>query len=285
MNWTIGSDIEVMVERTQLISVAPKKFGGTGLLPDTSNAFPLPHGGIFYDNVLAEFTVHPASDKAIFIRNVTENLAAVRKMFADKGLGIRIVSSDHYPKDELTGEVAQQFGCAPDYDVYEMQVNEPSVSARKTTLRSAGAHVHIGSLFFAGEDGNLDMDKMQDMVKLMDLFLGIPAVLLDNTPNARERRKLYGKAGAHRPKDYPGVEYRPLANFWIVSPKLIAWVYDQTELAFTHLQAGHKVTDFKYGKLEKQVEEEEIRSIINMGDVKKAEEYTILTCAPANVKV
>jgi hypothetical protein len=48
--------------------------------------------------------------------------------------------------------------------------------------------------------------------------------------NGIERKQLYGKAGAYRPKSY-GVEYRSLSNFWIFEPELIRWVWRNTERA------------------------------------------------------
>jgi len=68
----------------------------------------------------------------------------------------------------------------------------------------------------------------------MDLFLGVPSVLIDD---GKERKKLYGKAGAYRYKPY-GVEYRTLSNFWVFEPGLIDWVWNQTEKALTHVKNG-----------------------------------------------
>ena len=60
-------------------------------------------------------------------------------------------------------------------------------------------------------------------------------MLLDD---GAKRRELYGKAGAYRVKPY-GVEYRVLSNFWLKSPALMQWVYDNTILAFKRLLAGN----------------------------------------------
>lgn len=82
-----------------------------------------------------------------------------------------------------------------------------------------------------------------DVVKAMDLFLGVPSVLMDE---GEERKQLYGKAGAHRPKPY-GVEYRTLSNFWIAPggtdtrrKELCSWVWKSTELALSNLGVAEK---------------------------------------------
>lgn len=71
----------------------------------------------------------------------------------------------------------------------------------------------------------------------MDLHLGVPSLVLDKDT---ERRKLYGKAGAFRPKPY-GVEYRTLSNFWIWSEENIKWAWDQTNKAIQFVQDKHKI--------------------------------------------
>jgi len=60
---------------------------------------------------------------------------------------------------------------------------------------------------------------------MMDLYLGVPSVLMDK---GELRKQLYGKAGAYRMKPY-GVEYRTLSNFWIFSDTTIGWVWDNTD--------------------------------------------------------
>ena len=93
---------------------------------------------------------------------------------------------------------------------------------------------------------------MIDVVKLMDLFIGVPSVVLDTSPGSEERRELYGKMGAMRPKPY-GLEYRVLSNFWVFDKELIKWVFNQTRLACTS-----KINPTKYKK--------QIEKIINTSD-------------------
>jgi hypothetical protein len=89
----------------------------------------------------------------------------------------------------------------------------------ESPFRSAGGHIHIGV-----DDGILLQDPHWG-VRMMDLFVGIPALFLDTDPTSQARKALYGNAGSHRPKDY-GFEYRSLGNFWLASPKLVGLMYD-----------------------------------------------------------
>lgn len=57
---------------------------------------------------------------------------------------------------------------------------------------------------------------------MMDLFLGVPSILLDKD---ERRRDLYGKASAYRDTTF-GLEYRVLSNFWTKSKESIDWAYE-----------------------------------------------------------
>ena len=101
-----------------------------------------------------------------------------------------------------------------------MDVN-PKPTCEDKNLRSCGGHVHVGTKH----------DPIH-VVKAMDIYLGVPSLKLD--PD-KQRRKLYGKAGAFRFKSY-GVEYRTLSNFWIWSKELQEWVFKQTNKALEHIE-------------------------------------------------
>jgi len=75
-------------------------------------------------------------------------------------------------------------------------------------------HIHIGY-----SDHNMDLNMR--IIQSMDLFLGVPSILLDTD---EDRRKMYGKAGEFRHKSY-GVEYRVLSNFWLQSEEHVEWVF------------------------------------------------------------
>lgn len=216
----IGADPEVfLMDAAGGLISAIDKIGGSKWEPQ-----PLPIGDGFAvqeDNVALEYNI-PASDSpqalAININKVMEHLAERVKHL---GLQFSHESAAYFPEDQLVDPRAQEFGCDPDFNAWTGRVN-PRPRADNATLRSCGGHVHVGA----------KVDDVQALIRRMDLFLGVPAQLMDA---GTLRKQLYGKAGAFRPKSYGG-EYRVLSNFWIWKPALCEWVYNNTQLA---LDAGH----------------------------------------------
>lgn len=78
------------------------------------------------------------------------------------------------------------------------------------------------------------------MVKAMDATVGLESVLLD--PDT-ERKKLYGKAGCFRFREY-GIEYRSLSNFWIKSNESLKWSWNTTMKAIDLVNSG-KIEEVK----------------------------------------
>jgi hypothetical protein len=258
MKWTIGADIEVMLEKDgKLVSAVP-------VLPRDDRGADLPNGKIFHDNVLAEFTVTPSGSESEFATNILDNLTAAKEMLEQHQIEFRVQASARYDATELNCRDAQVFGCSPDFDAYAMCVNRVADDADETDLRTAGGHIHFSHEIFE------DPFKVIEMIKLMDLYLGVPSILKDNTREAQERRSLYGKAGAHRPKRYPGGEYRSLSNFWIKDEATIKWAYKQTEKCLQSLLDGKTVVELGY-------DEAEIQRIINEADETAARALVAVT--------
>ena len=78
------------------------------------------------------------------------------------------------------------------------------------------------------DNGEVDMARVitigEFIIKTMDLFVGIPSVIQEPE---NDRKKLYGKAGAFRFKEY-GVEYRTVSNYYLENEKLTKWVFGAT---------------------------------------------------------
>lgn len=213
-----GADPEVFLTnlRGEFVS-GIGKIGGSKLSP-----LPLPIGpgyAVQEDNVAMEFNIPPASNAAEFVDSIQKSLDFLGTVVAGpQGMLISRSSAVCFPNSELLSPAAQEFGCDPDYNAYTGDRN-PRPKATDATLRSCGGHVHVGYDKSAAE--------IRSVMKLMDLHLGIPSVLMDH---GQLRKKLYGKAGAYRDKDYGG-EYRTLSNFWIFDERLITWVWNNTERA------------------------------------------------------
>lgn len=195
---------------------------------------PLPLGDGFAvqeDNVALEFNIPPASSRIEFVDSITKTLAFLTKVVDESyGLKINQLSAASFSEKELDSPGAQTFGCDPDYNAWTNSIN-PRPNADDKSLRSCGGHVHIGY--------DITKAKARSVIQMMDLFLGVPSVLMDT---GELRKQLYGSAGAYREKSY-GVEYRTLSNFWIFKDRLIEYVWDNTNKAVTAAESQLALSD------------------------------------------
>lgn len=228
----------VMGADPELFVVQNGKFLSGHLFPCGTKAEPVKtkHGAVQVDGIALEFNVLPSATRAEFVSNF-------QKVIGD----LNEIVHKHYPGARLqaipTAEVGEEFlkavpqqnselGCNPDFNAYSMAQNE--VPNANLPFRTGSGHVHIG---FRTPDeallkSNEHFDECGRIVRQLDYFLGLPSLSWDSD---NRRRELYGKAGAFRPKPY-GVEYRVLSNKWVHEPKLIGFVYDQTEKAMNLLE-------------------------------------------------
>lgn len=213
----VGADPEVFLQETsgKFIS-AIRKVGGSKHAPrqleNMEAGFTVQE-----DNVAVEFGIPPATTKEAFILAIEAVQKKVLKELPSN-LWFSELSCVSFPEEEMQDPEAFVFGCEPDYNAWTGRVNRFK-PVKNPYLRSAGGHVHVSL------DSKVDPNLV---VKYMDLYLGIPSIVLDK--NGSERRALYGKAGACRYKPY-GVEYRVLSNFWIFDRPSTSWVWDATKQA------------------------------------------------------
>lgn len=177
-------------------------------IPDMPKGFTLQE-----DNVSLEYGIPPAASADEFVAHITSVMEKSKEYV--KGLSFSKLSCIIFPEDQMQTPEAFTFGCEPDYNAYTKHCN-PKPNPPHPLMRSAGGHVHVETKVSPWKG-----------VPLMDLFLSVPAVLMDD---GIERKKLYGSAGACRIKPY-GFEYRTLSNFWIFEEKYIRWVFNNTNRA------------------------------------------------------
>lgn len=252
-NVTLGSDPEVFLvdekDSSRFIS-AIGKIGGSKDFPiAVENGISLQE-----DCTAVEFCIPPSKTAEEFSTNIQNGLLEIVKKVTPMGLNLAVVASAHFTKEELNHPIAMMGGCDPDYCVWSKEMNEPP-NLRKTTLRVAGAHVHIGY-------DNPSEETNFKIIKALDLFLGVPSVLMDDD---KERKTLYGKAGCFRHKEY-GVEYRTLSNFWLKDEALIQWVFNNTMKALTFINEQQEYLLDNY--------QTSIITAINENNVKIAESLT-----------
>lgn len=92
-------------------------------------------------------------------------------------------------------------------------------------------HLHLGY-------DNPNIQTSLQLIKYMDVYVGIPSVLYDTD---KYRRKLYGQAGSFRKTGY-GCEYRTLSSY-MLNDELLPLVWDQTMLAIKHCNLQTELPD------------------------------------------
>tara|TARA_Y100000034_G_scaffold86053_1_gene103162 strand:+ start:8599 stop:9540 length:942 start_codon:yes stop_codon:yes gene_type:complete len=184
----------------------------------------------YYDNVMAEFAMKPATSKQQALDHMKECLELYVEVVSPCKLVIQAYQD--YPDNiwdnlnEATGKpLAATAGCAIDRCGYLVRdMDPPKELIETTTARSGGGHIHLGDVRLNRDYGLW----LAPSVILMDLLIGVPSLFLDKDPTSPKRRSLYGQAGRYRICTY-GMEYRTLGNFWLASPKLTGLMYDLCE--------------------------------------------------------
>lgn len=214
LTFTIGCDPEFFIQDRQTLGFvsAHNLFPGTKLSP-----FEVPKGAIQVDGTALELNITPAKTAEEFVSNIETVMADAESRLADTLRVNRFITTVKYSLPYFNRNIpdhAKELGCDPDFNAWTLQPNEPP-DMTVPNMRTAGGHVHIGW----GEDFDCHTDsdhfvKCAQLARTLDWMLGVPSVLWDKDT---ERRSMYGKAGAFRPKPY-GMEYRVLSNAWLKSP-------------------------------------------------------------------
>lgn len=249
--YSIGSDPELFLfnEKTQKVVSAIDKIPGSKEEPYVEG---LPKGfGLQTDNILAEFNIPACFKESDFIKNINFMKGVITDMAKaiNPNFSILCQASAKVPPKELKHPQAKEAGCDPDFCVYTEGPNEPG-NLRRTNLRSAGCHLHVGYK-------NNNIDTSLNMLKYVDVYVGIPSILYDTDV---ERRNLYGKAGCFRLQPY-GFEYRSLSSFWIGTEDRLRFIWRQLEYAL-----------YNYERRTQLPVSETVQDIINNNNVDAAKE-------------
>lgn len=223
---TFGTDPEFMLVQDG------QYYSAIGIVQgDRENRINIKGHQFFYDNVMAECAIKPGKNRTQVLRNFGECFQIYAQMVDPFRLHIQ--ASQNYPESQLQHPEARHVGCSPDSCAYEMDLKDPPKDIiENTPFRSCGGHIHLGNPVLTS-DGH----EPWLAVYLLDLFLAVPSLWIDQDPTAGPRRTLYGQAGRYRTKDY-GIEYRSLGNFWLRTPKLVGWVYDVCAFVIETIVSG-----------------------------------------------
>lgn len=251
---TIGHDCEFQLRRVKdnaIVSAIP-------VLKNTKeNKINLGDGFYcFADNVNFEVNVPPATSKAEFLKNRTTLIQKV-KDYLNGEYELAVKASHHFTPEECSHPEAIRAGCSPEFDARLLEMCYPP-ELGETTLRSCAGHIHTGRKDYQKcQESDFLIDPMSKVkvVLMSDLFVALPSVILDNTPEGKERKKLYGRNSRHRPTPF-GVELRQMSNFWFAKEELADLIYDLVIIA----------VDAAYNDIEIKIDESAVVKAIDEND-------------------
>lgn len=263
----VGTDAELFVLKNKKAVPICGLVGGTKEHP-----IPVLNGNGFAvqeDNVMLEFNIPPANNSEEFCQSIDQMLLFLTNEMKKKDLTLCCQSSMVFDKCDLQSEQAKNFGCEPDFDVWRRTANKLSptrlIELGYETLRSAGFHIHIS---YDQNEEEPTLETTEFFVKALDMFLGVPSVLIDKD---NKRRKLYGRAGCFRLKEY-GLEYRVLGS-GMLDHRIFPWIYSNVKAAanfLNSLSVDEKELDYFFN-----IRREMICHIINTIDAQRAEVFCI----------
>lgn len=254
----IGSDPEIFVEKGK-----GELFPAFEFLPSIKTPTKTAGGqNAYWDGFQAEFQTEAAGCLERQLRSVFDGLQTVLLAARAKDKTAKLSSKNIFdipPKlMEASKDEHVNFGCMPSFNVYGLKGQQ--IPPREIPFRPAGGHLHFG---VGQQDPVKDKVRIENVVKALDMVLGVACVSLFQDYDRPERRQLYGLPGEYRLPPH-GIEYRTLSNAWLIHPTIANLVVD----------LSRKVVMFGWNNFNKHwdaTEDETIKCIINC-DVKKAQE-------------
>lgn len=223
-NFLIGADPELFVYNNQ----TRKYISAHNLLPGTKAE---PHkvlrGAVQVDGTAAEFNIDATKNVRSFVTNIKTVRGILDRMVKEhnENYVVTAVPTVHYNVEYFHSlpEKARELGCDPDFNAYTKRENlRPNEGFN---FRTGSGHIHIGWTNGADPREPEFFDFCCSVVKELDVSLGLGSLLWDNDG---QRRQMYGRPGAFRPKHY-GLEYRVLSNAWLKDESLMRWVFNTTQ--------------------------------------------------------
>ena len=196
-----------------------------------AHPFELEHGVTHRDNVLCEIGMEPADNPEDFVRNIRLTMEALQNEILDPfDVVPHIVPSYILQPEQLYHPEANRVGCDPDFNCYTGEENPTPSLIRAGNFRCGSGHIHAS---FECK-GGITPYTQRVAARSMDRFVGLQSVRQDLEGMAR-KNKLYGKAGAYRPKPY-GIEYRVPSNWWLRNAAFQTWIFRHTKAAIVHAE-------------------------------------------------
>lgn len=262
MNILVGADPELFMKRKGKFVSAHGMVEG-----NKENPFPVLHGAVQVDGMALEFNIDPAKNEKEFLRNLHAVMAQLKDMVPDHEV-LAVPTAKFTPAYmKKQPPEALELGCEPDYNAYTgLENDRPNGNV---DFRTGAGHIHIGWTEGVDPHQPTHFEACRILTQQLDVMLGVPSLLWDRD---NKRRKLYGQAGAFRPKPY-GCEYRVLSNAWLKDDTLMKFVYKTVQQAFKHL-VDH---DRYYQLRNEQCCPRTARDVIDHGRTDHSKHYCVYT--------
>jgi Phage phiEco32-like COOH.NH2 ligase-type 2 len=226
-NFKIGADIEAFLQHKE----TGEFVSAEGIVKGTKESpFKFDPDNHYFatslDNCSAEWNIPPATSPYEFYLSVQKCIDYINSTIPQHlELNPSAVAVEFHDK-YLQTDNAQRFGCDPSLDCYTLEQVYPQ--PRGDNWRACGTHIHVG---YDKPNKKINVN----LCKAMDLFLGIPAIVVE--PDNMRRHVGYGGAGIFRHQKH-GVEYRSLSSFFSSDRTMVEWCFNNTKLAIDFINNG-----------------------------------------------
>lgn len=271
----LGSDPEVFIEDSDGHMVPAANIIDAPILSTT--------GSVVKDGLQVELHPSPAHCRETFAGNIQNCLVTTQQHIRTKNKKYRL--SNKFVVD-LTEEVLKRLtpedlaiGCEPDKTAHTGAAKACTIDGTKHFKRYAGGHLHFGGSSSDDPAVKTLQKNIEESIILMDYLVALPWVLLDHSDANKERRKVYGRAGAYRVQPH-GLEYRVLSNAWMNHPALMSLTFLLARNALYISTPQMRTYNFGIKDLMKILPLDELQTIINENDHEKAEKYFLKIFAP-----
>lgn len=236
-NYTIGADFELFLKNKETDEIINAKNYVKG---SKKRPFNFDKTSPFWctslDNISLEGNIKPCTNANEFDQYIKYVIDYMNSKLPKNLCTVHDPAVFVNPEQLYTRE-SKMFGCEATYNAYTLEKN-PMLSAEETNLRTCCTHVHI-------KYDDMDIITSSELVKAMDLFLGVPSVMIE-PPNMR--RTLYGKLGEMRFNPKKTTEYRVLSSFFSETEQLRKWVFENTVKAIDWINEGNLITADLFGR-------------------------------------
>lgn len=214
----------------------------------------------YWDGFQAEFNVAPSTCLNVQNDFTHANLQAVLKaaQTVDPKAKLTPLSTVDVSMEKLLAAKDEHvtFGCKPSMNAYGLE-GLPVDNPRLLLHRFAGGHIHKS---YPG----LTPAKARQVVKAIDMILGVPSIIMFSKLDSPIRRQFYGLPGEFRMPSH-GLEYRVLSSAWLCHPAIAQLVRTMARSAIIMARASLEYV-FEH------TEEEVVRIILDH-DVDEAKKF------------